>query len=150
MFDTLLDSQYANDEKVYTPSVSSLVMNKTIPNESGANTNQSRTSILATQTLIKEISDLLKVPNNPLLKYSQNSFLVYKEIYDEKALRACLRTIPLTPDHILFVIKKRIEYTFDKYPQLTDDNKKAQKTLNPVLRDFCAAYNLHMIPVPIE
>ncbi len=74
----------------------------------------------------------------------------YTHYFDEKALKACLRTSGFSPDQILFILKKRVEFTADQYPLLTDDNKKAQKTLNPLLREFCSKYGMNMITVPTE
>ena len=93
-----------------------------------------------------EISKLLKPIKNPLLKYSQNLFL--NETLNDWPIPQILTNLVITPKNLLSTIKKRIEYTFDDYPLLTEENKDAQKVLNPILKEFCLKFDLKIFDVP--
>lgn len=95
-----------------------------------------------------EVKELLKPIKNPLLKYGRSLFLHETPKLKDKLQKENLSNILLTPEHIVYLIKKRLEYTFDDYPLLTEENKQAQKVINKSLEEFCAKFKLNMIEVP--
>jgi len=98
--------------------------------------------------LEETLDELLKPLKNPLLKWGQSLFLFNQENLPNDFTRQNLNNMAFSPEHVLYVLKKRVEFTFDDYPLLTEEDKDAQKTLVPLLKDFCAKYGLNMINVP--
>lgn len=98
--------------------------------------------------LEEEVASLLTCPENPLIKYGHSSFTSEITSFNEHFVKENLATIAFTPENILYTLKKRVEYTFDDYPLLTEENKEAQKLLNPILEQFCAKFDLKMLDVP--
>ena len=97
-----------------------------------------------------EVLRLLQSPQNPLTKYANMNLIRYPNLFQESELKAALNSSLPTPEYLLFLIKKRVEFIFDKFPNLTDENKRAQKALSQPLNDFCKVYNLEMIEIPSD
>lgn len=101
-----------------------------------------------TVSLEETLDDLLKPLKNPLLKYGQGLFLFNQDLPKNDFIKHNLTNMVFTPEHILYVIKKRVEFTFDEYPLLNDENKEAQRNLVPVLNEFCTKFSLNLFNVP--
>ena len=93
-----------------------------------------------------EVSVFLKPIKNPLLKHGQILFV--NTNFNEWSAKGVLDEIIMTPKNLFSLIKKRIEFTFDDYPLLTEDNKDSQKILLPILQEFCKKFNLKIFNVP--
>lgn len=147
MYDSAMNIAYSSDKK--SGDLASIAMEHGIEPSEG-NKLSPRPVHFEGSMLTKEIKELLNPPKNPLLKYAKLSFVGNKGLYEEQSLKECLKTMPFAPEHVLFLIKKRVEYTFDKYPLLTEDNKQSQKTIKDALGEFCNKFKLDMIKVPKE
>lgn len=107
--------------------------------------NKQREEVLDLEEAIKE----LFVSNaNPMIKYGQSLFLSGNDVVSSEVMKNILGTMIFSPEHILFIIRKRIEYTFDEFPLLTEENKQAQRILNPLLEEFCQKFKIKMFDIP--
>jgi len=98
--------------------------------------------------LEEALKELFTSSANPLTKYGQSLFLHGNDVVSSEVMKNTLGGMVFSPEHILFVIRKRVEYTFDEFPLLTEENKQAQKILNPLLEEFCQKFKLKMFDIP--
>jgi len=98
--------------------------------------------------LEEALKELFTSSANPLTKYGQSLFLYGNDVVSSEVMKNTLGGMVFSPEHILFVIRKRVEYTFDEFPLLTEENKQAQKILNPLLEEFCQKFKLKMFDIP--
>jgi len=98
--------------------------------------------------LEESLDELLRPVKNPLLKYGQGLFLFNQEISQNDFIQNNLTNMVFSPEHVLYVIKKRVEFTFDEFPLLSDENQGAQRVLVPLLNEFCSKYDVKIFNVP--
>ncbi len=107
--------------------------------------SKQREEVLDLEEAIKE---LFTSNANPMIKYGQSLFLQGNDVVSSEVMKNILGTMIFSPEHILFIIRKRIEYTFDEFPLLTEENKQAQRILNPLLEEFCQKFKIKMFDIP--
>ncbi len=95
----------------------------------------------------ESLAELLKPSVNPLFQHGKELFM-----YDNQggyiSAKHILANTVLSPNHLLYIISKRVEFTAAESPKLTDQNKDSQKLVVPLLEEFCKKFDLQMLHIP--